>query len=198
MSDIRGQSLAFWLLALVTGAAQFVWVVSCINRSGSFDLVSGCTAGGCIFLFLFNIAFAAKKALKGNKIPLTGATDIDLLSVSGVNYCRLKGLDHLATAQEKDASTYGRKIEPINSLRVFRDNVVEATLKEAIFMHGLTGFPMYLCSLVSLYRGVERGESPMFLFGCASSAWHTFIVSVMMAQTAFTIRYERERIHRAN
>jgi len=191
ISDIRGQSLPFWLLENLAGAAASILIISCIKRDGGADLMSGCTLCQLFSGFLTNQLFTAKKALKGNKIPLTGTIDTDELSVSSVNYCRLKGLEHLATAQEKDAQSHKLKIEPENSLRVFKDKVVKATLKEAV-VYGLAGCPITICAFVSLYKGFMRGESAMFLFGSATCVWHSAVVNTAFAQTAFTIRFSQK------
>jgi len=176
----------------VTGIAQGIWIISCIKRDGGPDLVSGCSFMALCNGFLFNSVYTAKKALKGSKIPLTGTIDTDELSVSSVNYCRIKGLEHLATAQEKDAESHKLKIEPENSLRVFKDKVVRAMLKEAVFVHGLTGSPMFICACVSLYRSITRGESAMFLFGNAACLWQAIQQALMMAQTAFAVRFSQK------
>ena len=162
--DIIGHHPVTLFLAVICYLCDIAYTIFHIYEHGA-SLVS---ITALISTFLFSavgvqIAIPELMAQKSN--CAAWKWHIEEMYYSGFLYLQLKGLDVLASAQERMAKERNHKLDDGASLRLLKEKFLSGTMKEALTVHFMFGFiPMGGTMVMTMYRSlVHRGDLLVFV-----------------------------------
>jgi len=173
-------------IAAIAGFAAFH--VGIIRRTG-MDIISAISLAAQAVSFLVLTLHCFKPSFKNEKRELSVDKDIERMSLSGMCYLRLHGMDVLAAAQERLAAETSQDLRANDSsIRTLKDKFIKDTAIESLTVHLLIGVVPCICSCVtSSVRWWAKGETLMAL-GALSGVWATIGAFMMPCQVAFFLR----------
>ena len=187
----RGYHPFFWFVCLLAAVFDNAFFILQMVRVDNVDVVMFPIVLGCLVFMLFAMPVSASVAF-ASKIPLTANTPVDEIHLTGVTYLRMKGLDVLAKAQHRLAAQKNRSIAPEADLFLFKKNLVNSTMWEALTVHFLIGAIPFVCSsIMTILRCRQRGDALALLFACGSLI-NKLVMCLVVVHCSIHIRFAQK------
>lgn len=159
VARIRGDHPIGFVFMILGSVGELGFYFVKMSREG-VDIIALSSFLAALLIMIFNATHSFPRAFKPRKKPLTKTLDIDRISLSGINYLRVKGLEAVAKAQARSAAENGkRSVDPDSDLLAFKNRAVRTIEWECYTAHFLLGaVPTVCASALACYRSVQRGD----------------------------------------
>ena len=183
---LRGYHPVMWFISLFTSLCDFGFFGLNAYRKGGIDTITGPVLLSIFFFTIFNQSHCYVPAFVGK--PLATMFPLEETDLTRLGYLQLKGLDVLAKAQQRMAREKGKTLTPESDLSVFRKQMVNSTILEAVTVHFLLGMTVVSCATVAtVVRSIHREDYVVSILAVGALG-NKFFMMLVNANVAIVTR----------
>ena len=184
--DLQGHNIPSLIVYAAAVVGEILYIYRHMGEHGS-SLIGASSLGGAVVLGALNscVGFAEIRSARGNNLVIN--RHLDDMSYSGYIYLQLKGIDVLATAQEKYCKDSGTELEDVDRLKTLKASFTRSAGIETFVAHFLpAAIPLCTTCIVTAWRHFAEGDKLMGALALLT-LWSKFVGCLAFAHIQFFI-----------